>query len=285
MFWSKTDREARRQKVLDELIEIEPVDRPSRLQDAVTAGDVRANEVEQALRLVDRLDALRVMSIPHVDGRLRGAAHGRDTETVAAAAEGQPVAAPDQSTAADVVPVPAADDPVSEVGPVAAEVGPVAAEVGPVAAEVQSVASEVPSVLVGARTEGEERDEPASAGRVAGSYERRLVARKGFKAKAGSASRETPRAQQSAAVPIVREPTAVAIEPEMLPTIDPKILAAPIPIDALESAARLIDRHFGAPDGPATRPDDDLAELEPSLAGVGRQESEAAGPSIDWLRP
>jgi len=93
MFWSKTDREARRQKVLDELIEIEPVDRPSRLQEAVTAGDVRASEVDQALRLVDRLDALRVMSIPHVDGGFRGAAHGTDTETVVGRAEAPVVAA------------------------------------------------------------------------------------------------------------------------------------------------------------------------------------------------
>ena len=244
MFWSKTDREARRQKVLDELIEIEPVDRPSRLQEAVTAGDVRASEVDQALRLVDRLDALRVMSIPHVDGGFRGAAHGTDTETVVGRAE-----------------------------------APV------VAADVES-----------APAEAEVRADAVSADRIVRSRERRLVARKGSKAKAGVAAKALGRAQKSTAVPIVREPTAVPIEPEMLPTIDPLILAAPMPIDALESAARLMARDFGggkaqrpvASPRPRTRvPGDDVAAAaaEPSVAGGSRRQPEPAKPSIDWLRP
>ena len=270
MLWSKTGREARRQRVLDELIEIDPVDRPSRLQEAVTAGDVRANEVDQALRLVDRLDALRVMSIPHVDGGLRGAPQGTDTETVVGAAEAHSVAAAVESAPA-------------EAQSAAAEVPFVAAEARSVAADVESVPgeSEVPADI-------------ASAGRIVRSHERRLVARKGAKAKAAVAAKALGRAHKSAAVPIVREPTAVAIEPEMLPTIDPRILAAPMPIDALESAARLIARDFGkgrtqrqgaSPQPRMEMPGGDVAPVEPSMAGVGRRQAEPAEPSIDWLRP
>ena len=64
MFWNRAAREARRQKVLDELIELTPQERRSRMDQAVVEGDVRAGEVEQVLRLVGRLDALRVMTIP-----------------------------------------------------------------------------------------------------------------------------------------------------------------------------------------------------------------------------
>jgi hypothetical protein len=68
VFWSRGAREARRQKVLDELMELDPADRRLRLQHAVVAGDVRSGEVDQALRLVARLDALRVMTLPLTDG-------------------------------------------------------------------------------------------------------------------------------------------------------------------------------------------------------------------------
>lgn len=64
MFWNRAAREARRQKVLDDLIELNPEERRLRMDQAVAEGDVRASEVEQALRLVTRLDALRVMTIP-----------------------------------------------------------------------------------------------------------------------------------------------------------------------------------------------------------------------------
>ena len=64
MFWTRKSREARRRKVLDELLAMDPNDRRGRLDVAVVAGDVRADEVESALRLVGRLDALRVMTIP-----------------------------------------------------------------------------------------------------------------------------------------------------------------------------------------------------------------------------
>jgi hypothetical protein len=283
MFWSKTGREARRQRVLDELIEIDPVDRPSRLQEAVTAGDVRATEVEQALRLVDRLDALRVMSIPHMDGGLRGAAHGTDTESVVGATESQFVAADFASVPAQPQSA-AAEAPIAVAGALSD-----AADASSVSVEVQSVAAEVES----GPADADVRADAVSAGRIVRSHERRLVARKGAKAK--SAGKALGRAQKSAAVPIVREPTAVAIEPEMLPTIDPRILAVPMPIDALESAARLIARDFGkstaqrqsaSPQPRMQMPRSDVAVgVEPSLAGPGRRQAEPAEPSIDWLRP
>ena len=71
MFWTRNRREVRRRQVLDELLAMDPNDRRGRLDVAVVAGDVRADEVESALRLVGRLDALRVMTIPP-SGRLPG---------------------------------------------------------------------------------------------------------------------------------------------------------------------------------------------------------------------
>jgi hypothetical protein len=71
VFWTRNRREARRQQVLDELLAMDPNDRRGRLDVAVVAGDVRKDEVESALRLVGRLDALRVMTIPP-SGRLPG---------------------------------------------------------------------------------------------------------------------------------------------------------------------------------------------------------------------
>jgi hypothetical protein len=64
VFWNRAAREARRQKVLDDLIELNPEERRLRMDRAVAEGDVRAGEVEEALRVVARLDALRVMTIP-----------------------------------------------------------------------------------------------------------------------------------------------------------------------------------------------------------------------------
>jgi hypothetical protein len=66
VFWNRSNREARRRKVLDELAALEPADRRRRLEAAVAAGDVRSDEVEQALGVVGRLDALRVLRIPAV---------------------------------------------------------------------------------------------------------------------------------------------------------------------------------------------------------------------------
>ena len=64
MFWTRASRAARRQKVLDELLGLDPAERRGHLEVAVAAGDVRADEVDSALLLVQRLDALRVMTIP-----------------------------------------------------------------------------------------------------------------------------------------------------------------------------------------------------------------------------
>jgi hypothetical protein len=64
VFWNRAAQEARRQKVLDELIELTPDERRLRMDRAVTEGDIRPEEVAQALRVVDRLDALRAMAIP-----------------------------------------------------------------------------------------------------------------------------------------------------------------------------------------------------------------------------
>lgn len=71
MFWTRNRREARRQQVLDELLALGPNERRVPLDVAVEAGDVRADEVESALRLVHRLDVLRVMTVPP-SGRLPG---------------------------------------------------------------------------------------------------------------------------------------------------------------------------------------------------------------------
>jgi hypothetical protein len=71
VFWTRTRRDARRQKVLDELLELDPAERRGRLDIAVAAGDVRRSEVEEALRLIQRLDGLRVMTVPSA-GRLPG---------------------------------------------------------------------------------------------------------------------------------------------------------------------------------------------------------------------
>jgi hypothetical protein len=71
VFWTRSSREARRQKVLDELLELDPAQRRGRLANAVAAGDVHANEVDAALQLVHRLDLLRVMTIAP-SGRLPG---------------------------------------------------------------------------------------------------------------------------------------------------------------------------------------------------------------------
>lgn len=64
MFWNRAAREARRQKVLDDLIDLDPEERRLRINQAVAEGDVRAGEVEEALKLVSRLNSLRVMTIP-----------------------------------------------------------------------------------------------------------------------------------------------------------------------------------------------------------------------------
>ena len=74
MFWKRSRREERRQKVLDDLLAMDPTARRGRIDQALAAGDVHADEVDSALRLVDRLDALSVFTV-----RPNGAAPDRVT--------------------------------------------------------------------------------------------------------------------------------------------------------------------------------------------------------------
>lgn len=125
MFWMRNRREARRQQVLDELLALDPGARRGRLEVAVTAGDVRADEVDSALRLVGRLDALRVMTIPAserlpggvspITGRVVAHAYRvRAAEEARAAAEveahGEP-ASPDAAHTAQTEPGPGRGSP------------------------------------------------------------------------------------------------------------------------------------------------------------------------------
>jgi hypothetical protein len=108
MFWSRSGREARRRKVLDELLELDPQDRPGRLESAVASGDVRADEVHDALQLVSRLDALRLMTLP---------SKGLKT-TLPGAVRVHPAPATDEATGDDSERTePAASEPAVEAVP------------------------------------------------------------------------------------------------------------------------------------------------------------------------
>jgi hypothetical protein len=109
VFWSRTSRETRRQEVLDELLELDPSQRQARLELAVAAGHVRANEVEETLRLVHRLDALRVMTFHPSSERASGEALPEAVQALAA--PGKPAAAPKVRKAG--VPVARATRPVA----------------------------------------------------------------------------------------------------------------------------------------------------------------------------
>lgn len=71
MFGKQPNRVARRQRVLEELLWLEPVDRERRIIAAVASGEFSAEEMDSALRLVSRLDSLRTTSFPP-GGRLVG---------------------------------------------------------------------------------------------------------------------------------------------------------------------------------------------------------------------
>jgi hypothetical protein len=72
---------------MDELVELGPEERRARLERAVAEGDVRAGEVEQALRIVGRLDAVKVMTIPGLSGGRVSYAAGLDEGPEAVSAE------------------------------------------------------------------------------------------------------------------------------------------------------------------------------------------------------
>jgi hypothetical protein len=103
VFWKHSRREERRQDVLDELMGLDPSDRRERLDRAVAAGDVQVGEVESTLRLVDRLDALRVFTIRPYGEESGGAAAEEKAsgEEIGAAAldEWTPVEPPQTATA------------------------------------------------------------------------------------------------------------------------------------------------------------------------------------------
>jgi hypothetical protein len=67
VFWKRTERERRRRAVLDELMALDPAAREARLDEAIATGDVKPQEKDTALRLVGRLDAIRVMTIRPVE--------------------------------------------------------------------------------------------------------------------------------------------------------------------------------------------------------------------------
>ncbi len=96
MFWKRSHSAVQRQKVRDELFGLEPAGRRGRLDRAVAAGEVQAGEVDSTLRLVERLDALRVFNI-HPDSA--------ETDPAAEPGEGaagpgrMPIDTPDKSTA------------------------------------------------------------------------------------------------------------------------------------------------------------------------------------------
>jgi hypothetical protein len=71
VLWTRNSRRERRQKVLDELLSLDSVGRAERLEVALAAGDIRSDEVDEALRLVHMLDAVRVMTVP-LFGRFPG---------------------------------------------------------------------------------------------------------------------------------------------------------------------------------------------------------------------
>lgn len=75
MFLKRATRTSRRQRVLEELLWLDPVDRERRIIAAVAAGDFGADEAEASLRLVTRLDSLREMALPP-GGRLLGSQPG-----------------------------------------------------------------------------------------------------------------------------------------------------------------------------------------------------------------
>jgi hypothetical protein len=85
MLWSRSDRDARRQKVLDELLELDAEHRRRRLELAVAAGEVHSSEMAATMQLVNRLEALRLMTVP-IGGTLPGGRSSRPDQAPVAVA-------------------------------------------------------------------------------------------------------------------------------------------------------------------------------------------------------
>jgi hypothetical protein len=92
VFWKRSHREERRQKVLDELFALDPAERRNRLDRAVAAGEVHASEVDSTLKLVQRLDALSVFTLHPAAPAADPASDTATAEPAVADPEPQPVA-------------------------------------------------------------------------------------------------------------------------------------------------------------------------------------------------
>ncbi len=269
MFWKRSKRVSRRQRVLEELLWLDPVDRERRAIAAVAAGDFGADEVDAVLRLVARLDSLRDMSPPR-GGRLLSSSP----------AVGYRAAEP-----TDVV---ESLDGYSTV---------------------TSGAEFEPELVVGSRRDAEAAAvaratalaEAASRAESGGD----AAAEAGGEAATGSGHRE-PRhrargghpARDAGAIPIEREPVAVPVEAELL-AVPVRSDPAGLPVDALDAAERWISGE-GTNGGKARARSQErgvreaTAELQASSSEASRaepSEGEASGtadeawPTIAWLRP
>jgi hypothetical protein len=64
VFGKKMPRQDRRQQVMVDLIDLDPLERRIRMNRAVADGDIHADEMEALLKTASRLDDLRVMEFP-----------------------------------------------------------------------------------------------------------------------------------------------------------------------------------------------------------------------------
>jgi hypothetical protein len=98
VFWKRSRREQLRQKVLDDLMGLDASERRERLDGAVALGVVQADEVESTLRMIERLDALRVFTIrPHHEELVPEPAPAAETSAgpeICVAAAGEQTPAP-----------------------------------------------------------------------------------------------------------------------------------------------------------------------------------------------
>jgi hypothetical protein len=270
MFWKRSKRVSRRQRVLEELLWLDPVDRERRAIAAVAAGDFGADEVDAVLRLVARLDSLRDMSPPR-GGRLLAS-----------------------SPAVGYRAADAADAPEPPDGQSRGAIGP----------EFE------PDLVVGSRRDAEaaavaQATAPAEArSRAEGGGDAGAGA--GGEASTGNGHRE-PRhrargghpARDAGAIPIERERVAVPVEAELLAVPVDSDPAGP-PVDALDAAERWIsgERSKGGR-APARSQERGVREATTELQAASRSETsraessegdasgtaDEAWPTIAWLRP
>jgi hypothetical protein len=131
VFWRRTSREARRQEVLDELLELDQGQRQARLELAVAAGQVRPDEVEETLRLVHRLEGLSVMTFHPWSQRASGEAPAEAVDILAGPCKPSAVAQATGTVATAFATIPVVTDqepgrslPDSAAGPLEAVMAP-----------------------------------------------------------------------------------------------------------------------------------------------------------------